>query len=195
VGKKTSMRPFTTLARSLVAAPFVVNGIENLRNPGPRAEQIAPVMKPLADRMDWLPTKDPESLVRLQGTLSLGAGALLTLGRFRRLSTLLLAAQLVPVLLTEHHYWTEDDPERRLEQRSQLLKSASLFGALLLVATEPRRRPRVEALRRRAHDARVKAGAEARHLRRQTASELKHTRKEAASEVREARRETARSAR
>jgi uncharacterized membrane protein YphA (DoxX/SURF4 family) len=183
------MRPFSTLARSLLAAPFVVTGIENLRNPGPQADQVAPVMKPIVDRMDWLPTKDPESLVRLQGALSLGAGALLTLGRFKRLSTLVLAAQMVPVLLTEHHYWTEDDPERRAEQRSHLLKSASMFGALLLLATEPRRHPRIEALRRQAHGTRIKAGAETRHLRKQAASELKHTRKEAAHQVREARRE------
>jgi uncharacterized membrane protein YphA (DoxX/SURF4 family) len=189
------MRPFSTLARSLVAAPFVVTGIENLRNPGPRADQVGPVMKPIVDRLDWLPTKDPESLVRLQGALSLSAGALLTLGRFKRLSTLLLAAQMVPVLLTEHHYWTEDDPERRADQRSQLLKSASLFGALLLVATEPRKHPRVQALRRQAHDTRIKAGAEARHLRKQAASEIKHSRKEAALQVREARREAAQKAR
>jgi uncharacterized membrane protein YphA (DoxX/SURF4 family) len=178
-----------------VAAPFVVTGIEHLRNPGPRAEKVAPIMKPLVDRMDWLPTKDPESLVRIQGALSLGAGALLALGRFRRLSTLVLATQMIPVLLTEDRYWTEDDPERRADQRSQLLRSAGLFGALLLVATEPRRRPRAEALRRQAHDSRVKAGSEARHLRKRAASELKHTRKEAALQVREARREAAGKAR
>jgi uncharacterized membrane protein YphA (DoxX/SURF4 family) len=178
-----------------VAAPFVVTGIEHLRNPGPRAEQVAPIMKPLVDRMDWLPTKDPESLVRIQGALSLGAGALLALGRFRRLSTLVLATQMLPVLLTEDHYWTEDDPERRADQRSQLLRSAGLFGALLLVATEPRRHPRAEALRRQAHDSRVKAGSEARHLRKRAAAELKHTRKEAALQVREARREAAGKAR
>ena len=129
-----------TLPRVMVAAPFVVTGLETLRDPKPRTEQVAPALKPLADRMDWLPTKDPESLVKAQAALSLGAGVLLAAGRFQRLTSLLLAAQLVPTLLTENQYWTEDDPERRAVQRSQLLKNAGLCGALLLIATQPRRR-------------------------------------------------------
>src|SRR5258708_35320772 len=105
------MRPFSALARPFVAAPFVVTGIENLRNPGPRAHQVAPVIKPIVDHLEWLPTKDPETLVRLQGALSLGAGPLLALGKFKRLTTLLLAAHVVPRLSTELPAWTEDDPD------------------------------------------------------------------------------------
>lgn len=154
----------------MVALPFVVAGLETLRDPRPRAEQVAPRMKSIADRMDWLPTKDPEALVRAEGALSVGAGALLALGKFERLNSLLLATQLVPTLLSEHHYWAEDDPERRASERSHLLKNMSLFGALLIVATQPRRPSRMA---RRARDARVRAGAEARHLRKHAAGEAK----------------------
>jgi uncharacterized membrane protein YphA (DoxX/SURF4 family) len=188
------MRPFRILARPLVAAPFIVTGLETLRDPGPRAEQVAPTVKPLADRLDWLPTKDPVTLVRIQGAVSLGAGTLLLFGRFQRLSTLLLAAQLVPSVLTEHQYWTEDDPERRASERAHLLKNAGLLGALLLAATEPRRHPRVAELRRQLHDARVQAQADAKVLTKQTAAELRHTRQEAARQVKEARREARRRA-
>lgn len=188
------MRPIRILARPLVAAPFIVTGLETLRDPATRAEQVAPTIKPIADRLDWLPTKDPETLVRLQGAISLGAGTLLALGRFKRLSTLLLAAQLVPAVLTEHQYWTEDDPERRAGERSHLLKNAGLLGALLLMATEPRRHPRLAALRRQAHDARVQARADARVLAKQTATEIKQTRREAARQVRETRRKAGRRA-
>lgn len=177
-----------------MAAPFIVTGLETLRDPATRAEQVAPTIKPIADRLDWLPTKDPETLVRLQGAISLGAGTLLALGRFKRLSTLLLAAQLVPAVLTEHQYWTEDDPERRAGERSHLLKNAGLLGALLLMATEPRRHPRLAALRRQAHDARVQARADARVLAKQTATEIKQTRREAARQVRETRRKAGRRA-
>jgi uncharacterized membrane protein YphA (DoxX/SURF4 family) len=174
------MQPIRSLARPLVALPFVVAGLETLRDPSPRAEQVAPTVKSIADRMDWLPTKDPVALVRFQAALSVGTGALLTLGRFKRLTTLLLTAQMVPSLLTEHHYWTEDDPERRASERSHLLKNLSLFGALLIMTTEPRRR---SALARRTRDARIKAGAETKHLRKQAASEAKHLRKHATSEA------------
>lgn len=188
------MRPFRILARPLTAAPFIVTGLESLRDPGPRAEQVAPSVKPLVDRMSWLPTKDPVALVRAQGAISLGAGTMLLLGKLPRLSMLLLAAQMVPTALAEHPYWTEDDPDRRAEQRTALLKNAGLLGALLLAATEPRPHPRAAALRRQLHDAQVQARADARVLARQTATELKQGRKEAARQVRQARREARRTA-
>ncbi|MFB4312578.1 DoxX family protein [Actinomadura sp. 21ATH] len=181
------MRPITTLARPLVAAPYIMTGLETLRDPRPRAEQVAPTVKPIADRLEWLPTKDPETLVRAQGALSLGTGVLLLTGRFRRLTAFLMAAQLVPTLATEHRYWTEDDPERRGSERSHLLKNAGLFGALLMVATEPRRSPKVAELRRQAREARLQAGAETKVLRRETAAEIRNARREMARQVREAR--------
>jgi uncharacterized membrane protein YphA (DoxX/SURF4 family) len=182
------MRPITTLARPLVAAPYIMTGLDTLRDPGPRADQVAPTVKPIADRLEWLPTKDPEALVRIQGAVSLGTGVLLLTGKFRRTTTFLLACQLVPALATEHRYWTEDDPERRASERSHLLKSAGLLGALLMAATEPRRSPRTAELRRAAREARVQAAAETKALRRETAAEIKNARREAARQVRDARR-------
>ncbi|MGI5167697.1 DoxX family membrane protein [Spirillospora sp. CA-253888] len=184
------MRPFTTLARPFVAAPYIMTGLETLRDPRQRAEQVAPTVKPIADRLDWLPTKDPESLVRIQGAVSLGTGVLLLTGRFRRLTTLLMAAQIVPTLATEHRYWTEDDPERRASERSHLLKNASLFGALVMVATEPRKSPRTAELRRQLREAQIRAGAESKALRREAAAELKNARREAARQVQAARQES-----
>ncbi|MGH3243598.1 MAG: DoxX family protein, partial [Spirillospora sp.] len=162
------MRPFTTLARPFVAAPFIMNGLDAVRDPRERAERVGPTVKPVADRIDWLP-KDAETLVRMQGALSVGTGVLLLTGRFRRVTTLLLAAQLVPVLATEHRYWTEDDPERRAGERSHLLKNAGLFGALLMVASGPGRGQRMAEVRRQARQARSKSDAEAKALRHEAA--------------------------
>ncbi|MCP9954050.1 DoxX family protein [Actinomadura madurae] len=187
------MRPFTTLARPFVAAPFIMTGLEAVRDPRERAERVGPAVKPVTDRIDWLP-KDPEALVRMQGALSLGTGALLLTGRFRRLTTLLLAAQMVPALATEHRFWTEEDPERRAGERSHLLKNAGMFGALLMVATEPRRKPRTAELRRAARETQIKGGAEAKALRREAAATLREARREAARQVRAARAEGARTA-
>ncbi|MFB4311554.1 DoxX family membrane protein [Actinomadura sp. GTD37] len=187
------MRPFTTLARPMVAAPYIMSGLDAIRDPRERAEQVGPAVKPVADRIDWMP-KDPETLVRIEGALSLGTGALLLTGRFRRATTLLLAAQLIPALATEHRYWTEDDPDRRASERSHLLKTAALFGALLMSATEPRRPPRAAELRRAMHDAQIKSGAEARAMRREAAATLRGARREAARQVRVARAEGGRKA-
>ena len=187
------MRPITTLARPLVAAPFIMTGLEAIRDPRKRADQVGPAVKPIADRIEWLP-KDPETLVRLQGAISLGAGALLITGRLRRLATLLLAAQMVPTLATEHRYWTEDDPERRAGERSHLLKNAALLGALLMAATEPRRPPRAARLRRQARETRIRSGAEAKALRREATAALKEAHRETARQVRQARAEGGRKA-
>ncbi|GAA4240653.1 hypothetical protein GCM10022254_66200 [Actinomadura meridiana] len=187
------MRPFTTLARPFVAAPYIMNGLDSLRDPRERADRVGPAVKPVADRIDWLP-KDPETLVRMQGALSLGTGVLLLTGRFRRLTTLLLAAQLVPVLATEHRFWTEDDPERRASERSHLLKNAGMFGALLMVASEPRRPPRMAEVRRQVREAQIKSGAETKALRREAAVALRDARREAARQVRVARAEGGRKA-
>ncbi|TDD92188.1 DoxX family membrane protein [Actinomadura darangshiensis] len=187
------MRPFTTLARPFVAAPFIMSGLDAVRDPRERAERVGPAVKPVADRIDWLP-KDPETLVRMQGALSLGTGALLLTGRFRRLTTLLLAAQMIPALATEHRFWTENEPERRADERSHLLKNAGLFGALLMVATEPRRSPRTAELRRAARETQIKGGAEAKAMRREAAATLRDARREAARQVRVARAEGGRKA-
>ncbi|MFS2295585.1 MAG: DoxX family membrane protein, partial [Actinomadura sp.] len=185
------MRPFTTLARPFVAAPYIMTGLDAIRDPRERAERVGPAVKPVADRIEWLP-KDPETLVRMEGALSLGTGALLMTGRLRRLTTLLMAAQLIPALATEHRFWTEDDPERRAGERSHLLKNAALFGALLMFATEPRRPPRTVELRRAAREQQIKNGAEAKALRREAAATLRDARREAARQVRIARAESER---
>jgi uncharacterized membrane protein YphA (DoxX/SURF4 family) len=151
------MQIIRTIARPFVAAPFMVTGVETLRNPGPRAEHVAPVLKPLADRMEWLPTKDPETLVRVQAAVSIGAGALLALGKFQRLTTLLLAAEMVPALLTEHRFWTENDPAVRSIERALMLKNAGLFGALVIAGAAPSRHRPVKAARAGLHEARMQA--------------------------------------
>jgi len=180
------------MARPLVAASFVVSGMERLRDPRSRAEELAPSLKPIADRVDWLAGKDPEMLVRVQGAIGVGAGTMLALGKFPRLSALLLAASLLPTVLAEHQYWTEDDPERRETERSLLLLKGGLAAALLMFATEPRRHRRLAALRRQVHDARTRAAVETRAMRRQAQAEMRQARREAARQVRRARREARR---
>jgi uncharacterized membrane protein YphA (DoxX/SURF4 family) len=170
-----------------MAAPFVVTGIETLRDPGSRAEKVAPVIKPLADRVSWLPTKDPEALVRFQGALCLGTGVLLALGRFQRLSTLVLAGQLIPSLLAEHRFWTEDDPDRRSLERSEFFKTAGLLGALLVAGTAPSKYRPMKAARAGAHEAKLQAALarseasrKTERARRKAAKRISGTRRKAA---------------
>ncbi|MQA96167.1 MAG: DoxX family membrane protein [Streptosporangiales bacterium] len=126
-------------AQRMMAAPFISAGLESLRDPAPRAEAVAPAVRKLAARYPWIPD-DPERVVRMQAVAGVAGGLLLASGRMRRLACLALAAQVVPAVLLEHHFWAEKDAVRRRNERQHLVKDLSLLGALTLVATEPRKR-------------------------------------------------------
>ncbi|MEY9213677.1 DoxX family protein [Thermobifida halotolerans] len=127
-------------ARRLLAVPFVLEGITVLRDPIPRTKQLAPTVRQLAARYPSVPDT-PETLVRLQGALGVVGGALLLAGRAPRTACALLAAQSAPTMLAELREAREGDPDDRARRRSTAVKDLSLFGALVLSATEPKKRP------------------------------------------------------
>jgi uncharacterized membrane protein YphA (DoxX/SURF4 family) len=126
------------VARPMLAAIFVVQGLETLRHPAkiaPRvakfAEQVAPLGLP----------NDPELLVRANGATMVGGGALLATGRLPRLASLALFASMVPTTYVGHAFWAETDPATRRAQRGQFLKNLGLMGGLLLAAVDTEGRP------------------------------------------------------
>lgn len=136
-------------AQRLLAVPFVLDGIETLRDPVPRAKTLAPTLQRLHERYPWLP-EDPLVLVRAQGAAATAGGALLLTGRFTRAASLLLAAQCVPTIAAKGQEARHTaEPAERQRRRGDLIKDLSLLGALVLSATEPRRR---SARARRSHD-------------------------------------------
>jgi uncharacterized membrane protein YphA (DoxX/SURF4 family) len=127
------------LARPMIAAIFISSGIDTLRHP----EKKLPAAKPFLDSAvekfgDSLPAQvptDPVSLIRLDAAVKVGAGALLAIGRFPRLSALVLAGNLVPTTMAAHAYWVHEDPTQRAAQRIQFLKNLAMAGGLLIAAT------------------------------------------------------------
>lgn len=124
----------------MVSAIFLTGGLDTLRDPAPKASAAEPVAPALAARLPWL-SDDPRSLVTANAAVQVGAGALFALGRLPRLSSLLLAASLVPTTATEHRFWEESDPALRAQQRAQFLKNLGLLGGLLLAAVDTEGRP------------------------------------------------------
>lgn len=157
------------LARPLLAASFVSGGVDVLRDPGakvPAAERVAP---PIAARLPYLP-EDPEQLVRINAAAQVGAGVLLSLGRFPRLSSLILALSVIPTTLAGHRFWEEDDPVKRKQQRLHFLKNLGLLGGLLLAAVDTEGRP---GLAWRAQHATHHAAQTSRRARRTASREAK----------------------
>jgi putative oxidoreductase len=126
------------VARPLLAAIFVVQGLDQLRHPSalkPKVARLAEQLAPLG-----LPN-DPELLVRANGATMVAGGALLATGRVPRLASLALAGSLVPTTYVGHPFWTETDPAVKRTQRINFLKNLGLLGGLLLASVDTEGKP------------------------------------------------------
>ncbi len=162
------------VARPMLAAMFVVGGLDQLKHPSRKADAAAPLVEKVAPVLG-LPD-DTELLVRANGATMVGAGSLLALGRLPRIASTVLAATLVPTTIAAHAYWSEQDPEVRARQRTQFLKNLGLLGGLLLAAVDTEGKP---GLAYRAH----MVGDSAHRTARQTRREAKHLAHTAAREA------------
>src|SRR5918999_2856418 len=154
------------IARPLLAATFVVGGVNALRNAPSLAAKSAPVtdkLMPLVHKaVPQLPLpEDPATLVRINASVQIAAALTLATGRAPRLSSAVLAATLVPTTVAGHRFWEVDDKAQRTQQQLHFFKNVSLFGGLVIAAGDTEGRPGVAWRARRAgRDAR----REARHL-------------------------------
>ncbi len=126
------------VARPMLAAIFVVQGLEQLRHPSALKAKVAPLAAQLAPL--GLPD-DPELLVRANGAAMVGGGALLATGRVPRLASLALAGALVPTTYVGHQFWAESDPAAKRTQRISFLKNVGLLGGLLLASVDTEGKP------------------------------------------------------
>jgi uncharacterized membrane protein YphA (DoxX/SURF4 family) len=159
----------------MLAAMFVVGGLDQLKHPGAKADTARPLVEKLAPAVG-LPD-DTELLVRANGAAMVGAGALLALGRLPRIASTVLAATLVPTTVAAHSFWNEQDPKVRAQQRTQFLKNLGLLGGLLLAAVDTEGRPglayRAHMVNDSAHRAARQTRREARHVAHAAAREAK----------------------
>jgi uncharacterized membrane protein YphA (DoxX/SURF4 family) len=163
------------IARPMLAATFVVGGVNALRNAPALAAKSAPVtdkLMPLAHKAAPrvpLP-EDPATLVRINAGVQIAAALTLATGRAPRLSSAVLATTLLPTTVAGHRFWEVDDKAQRTQQRLHFFKNVSLFGGLIIAAGDTEGRPGVAwRARRAAKDAR----REARHLARAARREAK----------------------
>lgn len=147
------------IARPMLAAVFVSGGIDTLRNPTSRVAAAGPLVDKATDQfrgripdqalaripdkvLDNVPT-DAETLVKINAAAQIGAGIALGLGKFPRLSALVLAGSTIPTTLTGHRFWEKEDPVERAQQQSHFLKNLGLLGGLLLAAADTHGKPSV----------------------------------------------------
>lgn len=150
----------------MLAAAFVVGGLDALRHPGGRTAKASAFADKVAAPLG-LP-EDPELLVRANGAAMVGGGALLGLGRLPRLAAIVLTGSMVPTTLAGHDFWNESDPTVRKQQQMQFLKNLGLIGGLLLAAVDTEGKPGLAYRAGMASDAATRAAKttrrEARYL-------------------------------
>ena len=130
-----------TLARPLLAAPFIISAVGALRAPEVAAIEVEEVGVPLAEKVG-LPT-DPVALVNITAGVQLGASALLIFGILPRPAAIALGATLVPNALAKYRFWETKDASQRMNQIVELGKTAGLIGGALMAAIDTGGRPSV----------------------------------------------------
>ncbi|HEU5034386.1 MAG TPA: DoxX family protein [Mycobacteriales bacterium] len=141
------------LARRLLGVTFVVGGIEALRDADRRARQL--------DRHGELGGADPQQVARGLAGAQIAAGGLLVLNRFPRLSSLVLAATVVPEAATAHAFWAESDKQHSETQRTLFMRDLGLLGGLLVSVDDKGRRHSMGRRARRAAKSTAKNTARA----------------------------------
>jgi uncharacterized membrane protein YphA (DoxX/SURF4 family) len=166
-------------ARPLLASMFVVGGIDSLRTAPAKADAAEPVTDravPLLQKVVPQLPDDPTTLVRINGAAQVVAGLALATGRMPRLSSLVLAATLLPTTAAGHRFWEEKDPAAKKAQRVQFFKNASMMGGLMLASVDTEGKPGVAwRARRAAADVRRQTrvlAKDARHQARLTKAQL-----------------------
>jgi putative oxidoreductase len=141
------------IARPLLAASFIYGGIETLRHPQSHVAPARPIVEKVTAQADkTLPVQVPhdvEQLVKIDAGVKVGAGLLFALGRFPRLSALLLAGSIVPTTLAGHRFW-EAEGATKQQHLIHFLKNLGMLGGLLLAAVDTEGKPSVGYRARRA---------------------------------------------
>src|SRR3954452_4835992 len=135
-------------ARPMLASMFIMGGVDAIQNPETKAAKAQRVAPAIARRVG-LPD-DPETLVRINGGVMFGAGAMLAMGWLPRLAATALAASTVPTTLAGHRFWEETDKQAYKMQHIQFFKNVSMLGGLMIAAVDTGGRPSLPSRARRA---------------------------------------------
>ena len=132
------------IARPMLAAAFVGQGIDALRSPKPAADAARPALEGLQKLPDPVGSNVPrnaETFAKVTAAVQIAGGLLLASGKVPRLASAALATTVVPANLGAHMFWTEVDPERKAAKRRDFLTDISLLGGLIIASADTAGKP------------------------------------------------------
>ena len=132
------------IARPMLAAAFVGQGIDALRSPKPAADAARPALEGLQKLPEPVGSNVPrnaETFAKVTAAVQIAGGLLLASGKVPRLASAALATTVVPANLGAHMFWTEVDPERKAAKRRDFLTDISLVGGLIIASADTAGKP------------------------------------------------------
>jgi uncharacterized membrane protein YphA (DoxX/SURF4 family) len=132
------------IARPLLSAAFIGQGVETLRNPAvslDAAEPTVAALRQLPEPYGEKVPSNPETAARINAAVQVAGGVLLATGKMPRVASAALAFTVIPGSLGGHLFWTESDPERKSQKRRDLLTDLSLLGGLIIAAADTAGKP------------------------------------------------------
>jgi uncharacterized membrane protein YphA (DoxX/SURF4 family)/propanediol dehydratase small subunit len=132
------------IARPLLSAAFIGQGVDALRNPKPAADAARPALEGIRHLPDPIGAKvpsDAETFARINAAVQVGGGLLLATGKAPRLASAALAFTVIPGSIGGHMFWNESDPQRKADERRALLTDLSLLGGLIIAAVDTEGKP------------------------------------------------------
>ncbi|GAC1655600.1 MAG: DoxX family protein [Mycobacterium sp.] len=128
----------------MLSAVFISRGVDALRSPKPAADAARPTLDGLSKLPDPIGTNVPsnaETVARVNAGVQIGGGLLLASGKLPRFASAALALSVVPGSLGGHAFWSESDPQRKVDERRAFLTDVSLIGGLIIAAVDTEGKP------------------------------------------------------
>lgn len=122
------------VARALTGVSYAYFGYETIQKPRPRVKMAAPTFAKVRE-IAPLPADD-ETLVRLNGAVQVGSGAMMAIGVLPRLSAAALIGSLIPTTVAGHPFWQLEDPAARTVQLMQFMKNTAMIGGLVALVAD-----------------------------------------------------------
>jgi uncharacterized membrane protein YphA (DoxX/SURF4 family) len=132
------------IARPLLSAAFIGQGVEALRNPAitlEATESTVAALRNLPEPYGDKVPSNPETAARINAAVQVGGGLLLATGKLPRIASAALAFTVIPGSLGGHLFWNEPDPERKVQKRRDLLTDLSLLGGLIIASADTAGKP------------------------------------------------------
>jgi|ERR1700744_4559582 uncharacterized membrane protein YphA (DoxX/SURF4 family) len=132
------------IARPLLSAVFIGQGVDSLLNPKLAAEAAAPTvdgLRSLPDPVGSNVPSDPQTFAQITAAVQIGGGLLLATGKMPRVASAALAFTVLPANLGAHTFWNESDPQRKSELRKAFLSDLSLLGGLMIASADTAGKP------------------------------------------------------